>query len=115
MTGKADFSEQEWDLVRAAPVAAGMLVITADHGGMMRETFAMAKVYGEARSQHGKTQLVDELVVAKPERDHTHYKSFDEMKRAGLDSLRDAIALLDAKAQPDEVEEYKRFVLTLID
>ena len=29
MTTKADFSEQEWDLIREAPVDAGMVVITA--------------------------------------------------------------------------------------
>jgi hypothetical protein len=115
MTGKADFTEQEWDLVRSAPVSVGMIVITAEHGGMMRETFAMAKAYGEARQQHGKSQLVDELVVSKPERDHTRFHSFDELKRHGLDTARQAIALLQDKAQPDEVEEYKRFVLALVD
>jgi hypothetical protein len=115
MTGKADFTEQEWDLVRSAPVSAGMIAITAEHGGMMRETFAMAKAYGEARQQHGKTQLVDELVVSKPERDHTRFHSFDELKRHGLDTVREAIALLEGKAQPDEVEEYKRFILALVD
>ena len=33
MTTKADFSEQEWDLHRQAPVDAGMVVVTADQGG----------------------------------------------------------------------------------
>src|SRR3954468_23440410 len=115
MTGKADFTEQEWDLVRMAPVSVGMIVITAEHGGTMRETFAMAKAYTEARQQHGKSQLVDELVASKPERDHTHSHSFDELKRHGLDTARQAIALLEEKAQPDEVDEYKRFVLALVD
>jgi hypothetical protein len=113
MTGKADFTEQEWDLVRSAPVSAGMIVVTADHGGMMRETFAMAKAYGEARQQHGKSQLVDEIASAKPERDHTRVHSADELRRHGLDALRQVITLLEAKAQPEEVEEYRRFVLAL--
>ena len=115
MTGKADFTEQEWDLVRSAPVSAAMIVITAEHGGMMRETFAMAKAYGEARAQHGKSQLLDELVSSKPKRDDNHPRSFDELKRHGLDVVRQAIALLEAKAQPDEVEEYRGFVLALVD
>src|SRR3954447_8816968 len=101
MTGKADFTEQEWDLVRSAPVSAGMIVITAEHGGMMRETVAMAKAYGEARQQHGKSQLVDELVASKPEHDHTRYHSFDELKRHGLETVRQAVAVLEGKAQPD--------------
>jgi peptidyl-tRNA hydrolase len=115
MTGKADFTEQEWDLVRSAPVSAGMIVITAEHGGMMRETFAMAKGYSEARAQHGKSQLLDELVTSKPERDHARPHSFDELKRHGLDTVRQAIALLEVKAQPNEVEEYKGFILALVD
>src|SRR5687767_12039007 len=115
MTGKADFTEQEWDLVRSAPVSVAMIVITAEHGGMMRETFAMAKGYSEARAQHGKSQLLDELVTSKPERDHARPHSFDELKRHGLDTVRQAIALLEVKAQPNEVEEYKGFILALVD
>ena len=32
MTTKADFSEEEWKQVLEGPTAAGMLVITAEHG-----------------------------------------------------------------------------------
>ena len=61
MTTKADFTEEEWDRVLSGPPMAGMIVATADHGGMMRETFAMAKAYGEARKQHGKSELLDAI------------------------------------------------------
>jgi hypothetical protein len=113
MTTKAAFTEQEWDLIRAAPPAAGMIVITAHGGGMMRETFEMAKVYGDARRQHGESELLDELVSAKPERDHTKHRSFDELKEHSLQRLREAIELLESKATADEVDDYRRFVLTL--
>lgn len=33
MTGKADYTEEEWKLLREAPTSAGMLVIQADRGG----------------------------------------------------------------------------------
>jgi len=113
MTTKADFTEQEWDQVLSGPPMAGMLVITADHGGMMRETFAMAKAYGEARKQHGKSELLDEIVAAKPERDHTRFHSYDEMKQHSVGLLREAVELLERKATADEVEDYRRFILTL--
>src|SRR4051812_46280879 len=87
MTTKADFSEQEWEQVLSGPPAAGMMVVMADGGGMMRETFAMAKAYGEARRQHGKSELLDAIVAAKPERDHTHFHSYDEMRRHSLELL----------------------------
>ena len=62
-----------------------------------------------------KTTILDEIVAAKPEIDHTRYHSAQELKEHGLQHLRDAVELLEAKAAPDEVDEYKRFVLTLVD
>ena len=115
MTTRTDFSEQEWDLIRQAPVDAGMVVITSDHGGMTRETFAMAKAYGEARAQHGNSQLLDELVSARPERDHTRHHSFEELREHAVQTVREAIALLEAKATADEVEDYRRFIGNLMD
>jgi hypothetical protein len=113
MTGKADFTEAEWETVREGPPAAGMIVVTAAHGGTFRETFAMAKAYAEARKQHGASQLLDEIVSAKPKTDHTRYHSYDELKQHGLQHLRDAVALLERKAAPEEVEDFRRFVVTL--
>ncbi len=90
-----------------------MIVVTAQRGGSFRETIAMAKAYAEARKEHGKSQLLDEIVAAKPERDHTHFHSYDQLKQQGLQHLRDSVALLDTKAKPDEVDEYRRFIVTL--
>ena len=115
MTGKADFTEQEWETVLEAPPSAGMIVLTAQRGGTFRESIAMAKAYVEAREQHGQSELLDEIVSAKPEIDHTRYHSFDELKQAGMDRIRQAVELLQQKASPDEVDGYKRFVLTVAD
>src|SRR5277367_4144634 len=103
MTSKSDFTTEEWKQVLEAPPSAGMIVITAQRGGSFRETFAMAKSYTEARQQHGKSELLDDIVAAKPERDHTHYHSAEEVKTNGLQHLRDAVALLGGKATPEEV------------
>jgi len=92
-----------------------MMVVTAQRGGSIRETFAIAKAYVEARKQHGESELLDEIVAAKPEMDHTRYHSVEELREHGLQHLRDAVALLGQKATPDEVEDYKRFVLALAD
>jgi hypothetical protein len=90
-----------------------MIVITAQRGGTFRESFSMAKAYAEARKQHGESQLLDEIASTKPEIDHTRYHSAEELKDHGLQHLRDAVELLEAKATPEEVDEYGRFVLTL--
>ena len=113
MTGKADFAEQEWEAVAEGPTIAGMIVVTAQRGGMFRESLAMAKAYGEAREQHGQSQLLDELVTSKPKVDHTHYHSVDELKEHGLGRLREAVGILESKATPQEADDYRRFVLAL--
>jgi hypothetical protein len=115
MTSKADFTAEEWKTVLEGPPTAGMIVITAAHGGMFRETIAMSKAYAEARKQHGDSELLDEIVAAKPQIDHTRYHSPEELKEHGLGHLRAAAALLDSKATPEERDEYRRFVLTLTD
>jgi hypothetical protein len=115
MTGKADFTEQEWELVLEGPPSAGMIVVTAQRGGTIRETFAIAKAYVEARQQHGESELLDEIVAAKPERDHTRFHSVEELKSQGLQHLRDAVEVLERKATAEEVEGYRRFILTLAD
>jgi hypothetical protein len=113
MTGKADFSSDEWEVVLKGPPSAGMIVITAQRGGTFRESFSMAKEYGEARKQHGESQLLDEIASTKPEIDQTRYHSAEELKDHGLQHLRDAVELLERKATPEEVDEYRRFVHTL--
>ena len=115
MTGKADFTEEEWATILEAPPSAGLIVATAARGGTFRETFAIGKAYVEARKQHGESELLDEIVNAKPEFDHTRYHSPEELKQHGLQHLRDAVELLERKATPDEVEGYRRFVLALAD
>jgi hypothetical protein len=115
MTTKAAFAPEEWKVVLEGPPAAGMIVITAAHGGMFRETIAMSKAYTEARAQHGESELLDEIVAAKPKMDHTRYHSADELRDDGLGHLRDAMALLESKATTEECDDYRRFVLTLAD
>jgi hypothetical protein len=113
MTTNAAFSPEEWKVVLEGPPAAGLIVITAAHGGTFRETFAMSKAYAEARAEHGDSELLDEIVSAKPKVDHTRYHSPEELKDHGLGQLRDAMALLESKATAEERDDYRRFVITL--
>ena len=115
MTTKAAFSPEEWKAVLEGPPAAGMIVITAARGGMFRETVAMSKAYAEARTEHGDSELLDEIVAAKPQMDHTRYHSAEELRDHGLTHLRDAVTLVDSKATTQERDDYRRFVLTLAD
>jgi len=113
MTAKADFTEEEWKTILEAPPSAGLVVILSDRGGSIRETFSMAKVYTEARQQHGDSELLDEISAAKPEMDRSRAGSPEELKQHNLDNIRKAVSLLKTKARDEEVEEYRKFVLGL--
>lgn len=115
MTSKSDFTEQEWDTVLQGPPAAGTIVATASKGGTFKESFAIAKSYTEAREQHGASELLDAIVSAKPKVDRHLGHSMEEVKSNGLKHVSEAVAVLETKATPDEVNDYRAFVLTLSD
>ena len=113
MTSKAAFSPSEWQLVLEGPPAAGLLVITASHGGMFRETVAMSKAYVEARAQHGESELLDEIVAERPRTVPGKARSPEELREQELDCLRTVTTLLEHKATVEERDDYQRFVLTV--
>ena len=113
MTGQADFTEDEWKLILEGPTSAGMLVMASDSGGSIRESFSMAKAYTEARQQRGQSELLDTIASAKPAVDKKRPRSPEELKAHALQHLSDAIALLEQKATPEEVDDYKHFVVGL--
>jgi hypothetical protein len=113
MTSSADFTPEEWEIVREGPTSAGMIVSTAQRGGTFREVFAMAKAYTEARQEHGDSELLDELVSHKPEVDRTKSHSAEELKEHGLQRIREAVALVEQKATTQELGDYRLFVVSL--
>ena len=113
MTGKADFTEEEWETVLEGPPSAGIIVSTAQRGGTFRESFSMAKAYTEALKLHGESQLLDEIVAAKPKVDRARERSVEDLKQHHLGLLRNAVALVEGKASPEEVDAYRRFIIGL--
>ncbi|HEY2262233.1 MAG TPA: hypothetical protein VGI96_06375, partial [Streptosporangiaceae bacterium] len=63
--------------------------------------------------EHGDSELLDEIVAAKPQVDHTRYHSAEELRDNGLRHIRDAVALVDSRATAQERDDYRRFVVTL--
>jgi hypothetical protein len=113
LTTHADFTEEEWDTVLEGPTSAGMIITTAERGGTFREVMAMAKAFTEARQDHGASELLDEIVSHKPKTDRAKAHSTDEMKDHYLQEIRDAVALVSAKATPAELGDYRLFVVSL--
>jgi hypothetical protein len=113
MTGKADFTEQEWETVLEGPTSAGLVVSMAQRGGSIRESFSLAKAYAEARTATGASGLMDEVAQSRPKVDRERKGSAEELKEHHLGIVRQAASLLEAKASPEELEDYRSFTLNL--
>jgi hypothetical protein len=113
MTSKADFNAEEWSTVVEGPFYAGMWVISADRGGTLRESVALGRVYKAAREGHDGSELLDELVKSPPSIDPDRVREAGgKIDAVASERLREAIRVLEAKATPEEVDAYKRFVMT---
>ena len=115
MTQKAAFNAEEWDLIADGPAIAGLITVTAERGGTLRESIAMGKVYNEAREAHLGPELIDDLLTTNPSVDPREFGTPEELRSRGLQKLREAVALLEEKAEPDEVDAYRGFVLGIAD
>jgi hypothetical protein len=113
MTTKADFSDEEWEQIIEGPTSAGMIVTTAENGGTFRESFAMAGAYSDARKEHGASELLDEIVTHRPKTERVKAHSKEELKAAYLEEIRTAAELVAAKATPEELGDYRLFVVNL--
>jgi hypothetical protein len=114
MTRKADFNAEEWSKVVDGRLYAGMRVVSAERGGTLRETVAMSRVYQEARQGRGASELLDELIKSPPSIDPERIRGAGgDIGAVTVEHLRDAMAILEAKATATEVDDYKVFVMTV--
>jgi hypothetical protein len=114
MTTKADFNAEDWTTLVEAPLLAGMSVVTAERGGTLSESVAVGRTYAEARQHHGQSPLLDELVASPPAMDPARLREGGgDVRQLATGRLREAAALIDAKASADEAQAYKQFVVTV--
>jgi len=114
MTAKSDFNAEEWSTIAEAPLLVSMQVAAADRGGTLREGIATARAYRTAREHTGESELLDAIVATPPGLDFSRLQ--EEGGKVGAvaqHSLREATALVDAKATPEEADAYRDFVLTV--
>jgi hypothetical protein len=110
MTSKADFTEDEWETLQKGVTGSGLLVSLSDRGffDTFKEAGALAKHMNEARESHD-NDLIRDLAGMRGSGFGLTTKS-DEVERETVESLRSAVGILRRKA-PDDVEEYRSFVL----
>jgi hypothetical protein len=112
MTTKAEFNAEEWQTISEGPALAGLIVVASQRGGAIRESLAMAKTYAEAQRDHT-SELVGEIVQSAPHLDTHQFASKEDMRTKGIGKISEGVALVEAKATPEELTEYREFALAV--
>ena len=113
MTTKAEFNAEEWDKIAEGPALAGLIVISSQRGGTIRESLAMAKVYREAQAKASSGDLLGELVQSAPTLNAKQFSSKEDLRTSGLEKVREAVRLVEEKATPEELDEYRTFAINV--
>lgn len=117
MSTKADFSVDEWDLLRSSPLMASIIVVAASPSGpigLVQESTAAGRIILEA-STTAQTPLLKTLAedlgarmsIPKPPAGATPA----QVQEAAAEILRRTSDLLAKKATPEEVTEYKQWLV----
>lgn len=123
MADKTNFTKEEWTLLLESPMIAGMAVTAADPSGLwglLKESFAGGSALTQAIAGANTNVLVKAVVAdfsssegRSAARDGLKAKFAasqpSDLKIKAVDSLRQASALLDAKA-PDDAAAFKAWL-----
>ncbi|RUM36762.1 MAG: hypothetical protein DSY50_01800 [Desulfobulbus sp.] len=119
MTVKADFSGEDWKQLLQAPGAAGIYIMMADPNfviGSMKEAFAVSSSI-ISKGKENNSELLSTLLAEFKEREMAkeaqlkfEKKNLESVKKTAFDALKNAAAVLDTKASPEEAKEIKAWL-----
>jgi hypothetical protein len=122
MTGRNDFTDEEWDRLGRAPLVAAMAISLADPGGpieAVKESSAAIRTILEAAQEGGHGDFVQ--AVAKDVAERARHRqnpmagfrpSGDQAREQILDELRAVNALLVEKTTPEETAQFREWLKT---
>jgi hypothetical protein len=120
MTGKTDFTEEEWASLVRSPMVAGLAITIADPGGpieAVKETSAVAKVVNFTANEE-RDDLVGHLareIRALAEQHHNPIGGWKpqgpDPKQEIVDEIGRAGQIVTAKGTPEEAEAYRAWIL----
>jgi hypothetical protein len=123
MTQRTDFTDEEWARIKRAPFVAGAAITLADPGGPIEafhETKATLKTVVDAAQDGGTrgafVQSVAADVVADAQARHNPLGGFKPQGGANagvaiLDELRDVNEIVTAKADAEDAQSYRQWLL----
>jgi hypothetical protein len=120
MTGKADFSEEEWTRLKRGPFVAGMAISLADPGGpieLVKETAATVKAVQAAAASGAHGALVTALAQEVVAETKTRQNPLHDFKPQGalasqqiFDELTAVNQIVSEKATPDDADAYREWL-----
>lgn len=125
MTVKSDFTEEEWNRVRRAPLVAGMAISLADPGGPVEVTKESVATIKSATNPPGPEQLLAEVardIQAMTQQKQNPLHGFRLAKDAEpgedvkpgqeiLDELRATKEIVASKATPEETDAFSNWLV----
>ena len=127
MTDKSNYTPEEWQLLIDMPMVVGAAVMVAGKSGLgtVKESFTIARENLNAVREHPDNTLIQAILSARTkDKEKSSIESFshpmlklqpDEFKNAVVEKSREVSALLDAKSNPSEANEYKAWLMTIAD
>jgi len=116
MAAKADFTPEEWTKIQFAPLNTALVVALASPNGpigMVKEMFAAVSSVVELEQNPSASQILKEVAAdikaRKDQLELPKFSSVEEGKTHVTAQVRDAVALLDAKAG-DEAPAIKQWL-----
>ena len=119
MTTKADFTDSEWEVLRRAPMVAGMAITLADPGGPIevgKETAAVLRLV--IQESVGRDDLVGEVAREVMELAGQRKSPLADFSAPGVDGRQGDSGRAgarernrDRKATPEEAEAYRAWLL----
>ena len=125
MVGKADFTPEEWWLLRETPLRVGAAVMVAapsGTSGTLHEIIANATALANASQSFPDSELIKALTEPE-DKEHAYHPSpaaegdanrharEERVKKDTLDMCRRTADLLDRKAAGEIAQEYKKWVM----
>jgi hypothetical protein len=120
MTGKADFTDEEWTRLKRAPFVAGMAISLSDPGGpieLVKETAATLKTAAGTASQGDRGELVTALASEVAAESKARKNPLSDFKPKGaqageeiLEELSAVNAIVSGKASSEDAEAYRAWL-----
>jgi hypothetical protein len=115
VANKSNFTAEEWDLLRRAPLVCGVMIMAASPSGplgVLKESAALSQML-----HHGLENASTELLRTLGADFKSHWsveqtpRDPDQLRSIGLATCRELATLLRQKASPEECAEFNAWLI----